>query len=194
MSDIQEVYKEDTIGRRYHTPIISKKGGTFKEPKPETPITVNVKSPISLEEFRKLTDSLKIIYIKSLREQYGATSTQIAEMLGYSPSHFSKIVSKLGLVGLFSRGGRLSKKQKSEWNKFLKSGEINRQEHVVTKQILKKEESPAAMFCNCSFKLKGELKVEDITNKIRAMVSDGTPCSISISIHAIEDLEVNNHE
>lgn len=82
MTEIQEVYKEDTSGRRYHAPTLSKKGERYKEPPSEPPVTVNIKRPMRRDEFRRLSDSLKAIYIKSLCEQYQATATQIANMLG----------------------------------------------------------------------------------------------------------------
>ena len=44
-----------------------------------------------------------------------------------------------------------------------------------------------SMFCNCSFTLKGELRVSDIAERIKSMVSDGTQCQISIAINALED-------
>ena len=57
----------------------------------------------------------------------------------------------------------------------------------VFKPELKKQDSPMTMFCNCSFTLKGELRVSDIAERIKAMVSDGTQCQISIAINALEN-------
>lgn len=185
MTDIEEVYRDDTIGRRYHVPTKSKKGTVLRKEPPSEVVSLQLNSPMSREEFNKLTDSLKVIYLKHLRETFACTSTQVAEMLGYNTSHFSTLTSKLNQKGLFKRGERPTKKQVVAWNKFLKSAESSSEK--VFKSEFKKQDSPMSMFCNCSFTLKGELSVADISERIKAMVVDGTPCQISIAINALED-------
>lgn len=186
IDEVKQVYKEDTVGRKYHIPIISKKQAEDKGDNGEL-MTLNVNKPMSKDEFRQLSDSLKVMYIQHLRKTYGVTMTQIADMLGYNVSHFSsKIISRLNLRGQF-RGHRPTKKQLALWKKFLKSGET--ESKPQQKQELKRTDTPLAMFCNCSFTLKGELKVQDIAERIHAMVADGTPCSISVAIDAINDGE-----
>lgn len=183
IDEVKQVYQEDTVGRKYHTPIISKKQTKDKGDNGEL-MTLNVNKPMSKEEFRQLSDSLKVMYIQHLRKTYGVTMTQIADMLGYNVSHFSsKIISRLNLRGQF-RGRRPTKKQLALWKKFLKSGET--ESEPPKKQELKRTDTPLAMFCNCSFTLKGELKVQDIAERIHAMVADGTLCSISVAIDAID--------
>lgn len=182
MTELEEVYREDTIGRRYHTPTKSKKGTVIREEPPSEVSSLNLNTPISKEEFRNLSDSLKVIYIQHLRKTFCCTSAQMADMLGYNQSHFSTLVSKLNLKGLFKKG-RPNKKQKAEWRKFLKSSEIVSDD--TPKPELKKQSAPMAMICDCSFTLKGELRVSDIAERIRSMVSDGTPCQISIAINAL---------
>lgn len=189
MTDLQEVYKAETTGRHYHVPIVSKKGSTFKEPPAEEVVYVNLNEPIKRDEFKKLSDSSKAMYITHLRERYEVTATQIAEMLGYNPCHFSAyIVSPLNLKGLFKRRAKPSRKQISEWKKFLNTDVIQEVNSPTSPTpTLKKETAPLAMFCNCSFTLKGELRVSDIAAKIQAMVADGTPCSISVAINSIDE-------
>lgn len=182
MTEIQEVYKEDTIGRRYHVPTKSKRGTVFRTEPPSDVVSLDLNTPINKEEFKNLTDSLKVIYIQHLRKTFCCTSTQIAEMLGYNVSHFSTLVSKLNLKGLFKKG-RPNKKQIAAWKKFLKKTEPETE--TVFKPELKRHEAPMAMFCDCSFTLKGELRVSDIAERIQSMVSDGTPCQISIAINAL---------
>lgn len=181
ITDIQEVYKEDTVGRKYHTPIITKKNNNIPAEPPATEaITINLNAPISRNEFKKISDSLKILYIKNIRQKYGASAGQIAQMLGYTQSHFSTaVVTRLNLKGLFRSRPKQTKKQQTEWKKFLKNG-IEDQKAPTTKS------SVPAMFCNCSFTLKGELRMSDISERIHAMVADGTPCSISVAINALD--------
>lgn len=182
VTDIQEVYREDTIGRRYHTPTKSKRGAVLREEPPSEVLSLNLNAPIDKEEFRNLSDSLKVIYIQHLRKTFCCTSAQVASMLGYNHSHFSTLVSKLNQKGLFKKG-RPNKKQIAAWKKFLKGSEPASEN--VLKPELKKQDAPAAMFCDCSFTLKGELRVSDIADRIKSMVSDGTQCQISIAINAL---------
>lgn len=184
MTDIQEVYMEDTVGRKYRAPIVSKRAGESKGENGEM-TTLNLNEPISKSEFRKLSDALKVMYIQNLHKTYGVTMKQIAEMLGYNVSHFSSsVISRLNLKGQF-KGRRPTQKQLALWKKFLKSAEPVHE--TQTKQELKRNSIPPAMVCNCSFTLKGELKVQDIAERIHAMVADGTPCSISVAIDALNE-------
>lgn len=185
MTEIEKAYKEDTIGRRYHTPTKSKNGTINREEPPSEIVRLQLNTPINKEDFKKLTDSLKVIYLQHLRKTFACTSTQIAKMLGYSSSHFSTLVSKLNQKGLFKKGKRPTKKQMMAWKKFLENADTASEN--VFKPELKKQDVPMSMFCNCSFTLKGELSVSDISERIKAMVSDGTPCQISIAINALED-------
>lgn len=189
MTDIEEVYREDTIGRRYHVPTKTKKGTVQREEPPSEVISLQLNSPMSKEEFKNLTDSLKIVYIRHLRKTFSCTQAQVAAMLGYNSSHFSTMVSKLNQKGLFKRGEQPTRKQITAWNKFLKSAS-NASDDVI-KPELKNHDAPLTMFCNCSFTLRGELSVSDISERIKAMVSDGTPCQISIAINALDSNESN---
>lgn len=181
MTDLQTVYKEETSGRRYHVPIVSKKESIPSAPEATDVVTLDLNKPLTKGEFKKLSDSLKALYIKHLREKYGVTLTQIANMLEYTPSHFSAgIISKLNLNKLFKTRAMQTRTQKKEWNKFLCYTESS--EADTQKPSLKKSTSADTMCCSCSFILKGELQLKDITERIQAMVSDGTPCTISVSI------------
>lgn len=181
MTEIQEVYKEDTVGRKYFRPIINKKladsigsNGKVK--------TLKFNRPMPKSEFKNLNDDLKIIYLKYLRETYGATLTQVAEMLGYNVSYFSsKFVSRLKLKGLFK--GHPSQEQAARWEEFLQNG--NPEKQKKTEEAVVCPEPPSASFCDCSFTLKGGLKTSDIVKRVQAMVDEGTPCIISVSVSAL---------
>lgn len=185
-TEIKEVYKDDTVGRRYHIPTKSKKGTVLRKEPPSEVVSLQLNSPMNKDEFNKLTDSLKVIYLKHLRQTFACSSIQVAQMLGYNSSHFCTLTSKLNQKGLFQKGKKPTKKQKIAWNKFLQGTEPAAE--GVFKPELKKHETPMSMFCNCSFTLKGELSVSDISERIKAMVVDGTPCQISIAINALEDI------
>ena len=178
MTEIQEAYRDDTIGRRYHIPIVSKKNTTIKCDVGDI-VSINLDEPIGKEGFNKLSSTSQATYIKHIHERFGVTTEQVAAMLGYSPAHFrSAIIGKLKLQGVFKRNGRPSKKQLAAWKKFLSTGTPATDSSIseATKVELKKKSPPPTMFCDCSFTLKGELSVSDIASKIQALVADGTQC------------------
>lgn len=203
-AEIRDVYNEDTIGRKYRTPIVTKKNNSNKHQVSEPLVTVNVKAPMRKEEFKQLPPSLQAEYIKGLRQNYDATATQIGEMLGYAQGYIHDIIKKLGLCSLFPVGGRKSGEQKRNWEVFVSQlSEPNADEQVETKgRKIYTEPAPFSFpsgfknksienscvpqsdttFKQCSFVLTGALDVGDICRKIGTMVPNGTPCEISIRI------------
>ena len=82
-------------------------------------VTVNVKAPMRKEEFKQLPPSLQAEYIKSLKQNYDATATQIGEMLGYAQGYIHDVIKKLGLSSLFPAGGAQIKRAAQELGTFL---------------------------------------------------------------------------
>lgn len=194
-AEIQTAYKEDTVGRHYHTPIVTKRSPIRME-KPSPPVIFSLNKPIGRDDFKKLSDETKVMYIKHLKEKYNATAGQIAEMLGYNRGYFSKgFITPLGINDLFPKGGKVSKKQIAGWKMFLKSKESTESEpaaEFTTSSEVKPAETTAEnTFCDCSFTLKGKLKVLEIAKKINAMVEDGVECLISIAIKSLDNIENN---
>ena len=200
-ADIQEVYQEDTIGRKYYTPIVSKKNTYSKPPKPAQVSTFNFNKPMSRDEFLKLDKSLQVMYIKYLNEQYGATAVQISEMLGYSVKLFrDKVMNPLGLKGCFKRGGRMSKEKMDRWQSFLgdkQESATKPKESKPKKKQTKKQSTPqnkktepntVMSPVSCSFIVKGKLKADEIARRISVLVSDGTECEINVQVDVLNAL------
>lgn len=70
-------------------------------------------SPMKWAEFKAMPDDLKVSYVKSLREKFGATDKAIGEMLGVSMQHRIKVFKGLGLCQGKAAGGRHSR---MKWN------------------------------------------------------------------------------
>lgn len=203
-TEIRDVYNEDTIGRRYHIPIVTKKNNSNRHQVSEPPVTVNVKAPMCKKEFKQLPPSLQAEYIKGLRQNYDATATQIGEMLGYTQGYIYKVIKKLGLSSMFPAGGRTSREQKKNWKLFLSqlsdASDIDEQTKTQGRKIYT-EPAPLTFpkplnrcdlqadttFKQCSFVLTGALDVGDVCRKISAMVPNGTPCEVSIRISKTTD-------
>ena len=204
-AEIRDIYNEDTIGRKYHAPIVTKKNNSDRWQTPEPPVTVNVKKPMCKKEFKQLPSSLQAEYIKSLKQNYDATATQIGEMLGYAQGYIHDVIKKLGLSSLFPAGGRKSSEQHKNWELFLSQlSDASDTDEQTKKQERKIYTEPAPLsfpagfkdmssknrcvpqpdttFKQCSFVLTGALDVGDICRKISAMVPNGTSCEVSIRI------------
>lgn len=208
MNEIHEVYKEDTVGRRYHVPIVSKKMQTTFDDGGGEIICINLNKRMSKQEFSHLSDSMKAMYIRNLNENYGAAMSQIAEMLGYSSRNMSNIVSKLGLKSLFKRG-RQSKFDAKLWEQFTQEAAIPNNENIDRESSLynstnsdtvavdderntmsnakePRVEPLLTRLSEFSFTLRGKLRAQDIADRIHAMVADGTMCSVVVSVNLNE--------
>jgi hypothetical protein len=54
--------------------------------------------PMSWKEFKAMPDDIKVLYIKLLREKFGAPDSYIAEMMGINKCTFSQTMVKIGCV------------------------------------------------------------------------------------------------
>ena len=204
MNEIHEVYKEDTVGRRYHVPIVSKKMQTKLDDGGGEIICINLNKRMSKQEFSRLSDSMKAMYIRNLNENYGASKSQIAETLGYSSRNMSNIISKLGLKSLFKRG-RQSKRDAELWEQFTREAvnsnnesinqeltlsnatnsdmvSVENKENTISNAKEQGTELSQTKLSEFSFVLRGKLRAQDIAERIHAMVADGTMCSIVVSV------------
>lgn len=177
--DIREVYREDTIGRKYHTNITTKKSPESKV-EPSEPVTINVNKPMKYDEFKKLNDSLKLVYINSLIENYNITIKDLCEMFGcsYATAH-TKIIKKLNLLGLFGKGNNhKTKEQVLKWDSFLYGGENNAVDNTVDAAPVE----PNMRLIDFKLILEGKFDVDEVTSKLSALVQNGTPCEITITV------------
>ena len=73
-------------------------------------------SPMLWSEFKGMPDDIQVLYIKGLREKYGAPTTKLAEMFGASqPTVSQKIVA----LGIGTGRNNVLKFDKDGWNKFV---------------------------------------------------------------------------
>lgn len=93
--EIREVYNEDTMGRKYHTPIITHTNG-FKEYGGEI-TTFKYDKPYSWLEFRRLPDEHKKIWLEYIRVRFNISQTTLAEYMLVSNSAVGFYARKFGL-------------------------------------------------------------------------------------------------
>lgn len=81
----------------------------------------NLNLPMKWADFKKMPDDLKKQYILQLREQYGASDSKIAGMLGVSGWTLSHLCSELG-IAIGKKGARPTLRV-AQWEEFLNNSE-----------------------------------------------------------------------
>jgi hypothetical protein len=184
-NELREVYQEDTVGRKYHTPIVSKQGSVHVE-KPSETATMNFNKPMKYKEFAKLSDSVKVLYLQYLVDHYNANAPVLCKMLGISRSFWQNhIINGLNLKGLCPRGqaGKMTTQDTEAWNEFI--GVVPEEQVAPMVDI----ERPSTNVTKCSFGYEGALNFDDLKSKISAFVSEGTKIDIWITIDVIKEEE-----
>lgn len=190
--EIREVYQEDTVGRKYRVPIVSKNKDVGTVESKQEPITLKLNQPMSYDEFKLLSDDLKIMYVKHLRQCYKATRFHVAEALGINPSTVShRIIEGLGLKGLFCKGPQMNAEQKKAWDKFMGKREestpteaVEDVKPVETETIEVHPVNPVdtAEVCSFHFMQKGRLNMYEFCKRLNSMISEGTDCVITVRV------------
>lgn len=188
--EIRDCYNEDTVGRKYHASITTKKGiGNLKGESSE-PITMNLNKPMKWKEFKQLTDSMKVMYLKHLVTTYGVNGVEVRNMLGVSNSYFyANVITKMSLTGLFGSGraGKTAEQEKA-WCKFLGEAEepvVESLPEPIEEPIeepITEAPTPTATVCSFKFTQSGCLNIDELVKRITAMVSEGTPCTLKVSL------------
>ena len=82
-------------------------------------MSVSMNKPMNWEVFKALSKELQKEYIEHLIDSHGANGRCIAEMLGVTPSYFSRFISKSSLGITFSRYAKPNAEQKAAWANFM---------------------------------------------------------------------------
>lgn len=186
--EIKEVYTEDTIGRKYHKPILTAKNGfiNYKEAQKQhgEVQSFNLNKLLTKKEFLKLTDDLKKMYITNLKEKYNATYTEIAFSMGWDNSSLGKLLKNIGMPRGYNTGKK-NAEQTIGWQEFLKQKEENTPKIETIKEATEKKEFVSSV-CNLHFEQVGEMNAELIAKRISALIPDGIKCKVAITIETAE--------
>ncbi len=180
--DLMEVYRGDTIGRKYKKPIITKDTRIRTEPARELR-TIDLNCRMDKTEFRRLDKDTQREYIFYLHKTYGATLIEIGEMLGYSNNSIFGVTKRLKIVGKFGNGNKKkTEAQKTAWKKFLNSGE-------KTIEIPPHASVPEFTVNNLSFGYTGIFCASELAETISKIIKDGMLCKVRIEIEGLGDGE-----
>lgn len=136
--------------------------------------------PLKYDEFKKLPQDIRKTYIERLRDNYGATLSAIAKMLGVSRTTvYNVVTSELGIVfppGVQSTGN------KARWEEFL--GEVEaapeqpEERNEPAEEITEERQGCKMQMCSASLSFVGVVDVNAIANSIRLILGDQTTDAI----------------
>jgi hypothetical protein len=174
-TELREAYTEDTVGRKYHVPIVSK-----REAKPANadagPLrTLNLNKPMNKEQFAALPANLKRDYIVHLITEHGARRADIANMLGYSTSAFSYTCTNLGIP----RPTHKPKQASEEWKAFI-SGYASAEAAPVEEEIKDSKTTSAA--CKTATVTFEDATLDEVVRSLSHLTLGQRVKSISVSV------------
>lgn len=197
--EIKTTYQEDTRNRHYHQNIITK-------PKPrleDTPGEVHslqLNKPMVWKEFKELTDNLKRMYIKHLRDTYRASGIEVRLMLGCSPAHFHRTLTSLDLIGVFPKGKtpKRTKQEQRDWETFLNSNEKIKSLHKLNDEVkpdnydntdsrLNGPNKISAKINEINFTQSGPFDFKEFTKRLEAFLIEGSNYVITVKISDRKD-------
>lgn len=82
-------------------------------------IVYNLTKPMTWEEFKKLPAHAQEEYIIWLNRNFGATASDIARMFGVASRTVANYASTKNINVNFSRGHRMDKSKKADWENFI---------------------------------------------------------------------------
>jgi hypothetical protein len=189
--EIRECYREDTIGRKYHTPIVTKNRPMRINGENGDVTTLALDKPMTWDEFKGLSDSLKTTYIVHLVDKYNVGVNELCEMLGCARcTLYQRVTKPLSLGELFKTGHRMSKDEIIAWSEFLNPTEkLEKCEDNTSENIEKCEETevvaptePSFDVLKGKFILSGEFNMNKLTTLISALVNEGDNCMVTVTI------------
>lgn len=194
--NIREVYTTDTVGKKYHTPIVSKQTPTIKDSKQAEVLTANLTQKVDKKTFLKMSNASKKEYIEQIREKYSPTNIELSRAIGISPATLYVVLNELYPNGRSKySAGKRTPEQEIGWQIFIGLREAPA-EQVVEQPVeeqptveQKEEPTPRKPVVSCrrvTFDVEGPLNVQDIATKIGVMVADGVNCRVSVILNVID--------
>jgi hypothetical protein len=158
-------------------------------------IVYNLTKPMTWEEFKKLPAHAQEEYIIWLNLNFGATASDIARMFGVASRTVANYASTKNINVNFSRGHRMDKSKKADWENFIHPEDTMEQVEEVPVVIdampmAEAEAEPASETVEVSpvpakkrrtsninmsevkLKFDGTIDINALTNTIRAVLGD----------------------
>lgn len=188
--EIREAYKEDTVGRKYRTPVHFKPTAMDYKEEFGDCVTLKLNEPMSWNQFKGLSDSLKVKYITHLKEVFNVSQIALAKMFNVVPSTIHKTINALNLVELFEHT-HMTKTEKAVWNDFLKGiAKIGAGIGLDTEKVENTESVESVKLSTSSMKLSsftfnfsGSFNSIELINSIKTVIDEGTDCHITIGVY-----------
>lgn len=170
-------------------------------------MSYSMTQPIDWNSFKKMPADVQEMYVKSMKEKFGANQTDLAEMFDVHPQTVRMVFKSLGLGKMFSRGGKLmNEEQKKVWHKFIgQEAEENAEEQVEavveeTVDVIEEqpviceqteeddsdvcesdvEDTDACLMSDFAVRFTGKIDVNMVANSLRTILGDHSVGSLKI--------------
>lgn len=193
--------KKCTLPGDYLTPAEKKKLST-------TLVDVNLKKPMSYEQFKALPTDVKREYLTFLRDECGGTLQTVVEMLDVSRQSYCSYIRRdePTLKGIFPKGRssiEAIEEREKKWTQWLNQG-AEAERTVWCKTYTPRKETPAepddfdeedddspeektppiTTICEMSFRMVGLNSVQDICDAVRKYIGDREVdyCAVTVGL------------
>lgn len=135
--------------------------------------------PMSVHEFKRMPDDLKVEYVRGLNSRFGVGPSTIGvELFGRSRPWLGELLKEIGAK--IPRGGKLARQQRYEWEKWLDGVEHVSEPPKEIKQI---REEPSMVLESATVRFVGELTATSIVQALsKIRVPMGEKCVVCIYV------------
>ena len=177
-NDLEEIYKEETQGKRIHIPIRTK-SSLQKRKEIIKMNTYNLHAPMNKSEFLALPDDLKIEYLTWLESTFRVSTYEIStDMLGYKDgSALGRLKKRLGMKTTHYHKSTRSPEQTLAWHTFINSTSKPKLEP-------KHETSNKLKVKHLTFLIEGEYNPDELIKRLNAFINPGDKVQITLNICA----------
>lgn len=152
-------------------------------------VTVNLKRPISWDEFKALPKSMQEEYMLYMMENFGANATSFAEMFGVQPLTIRRHIQSQNLAVRFPVGHSMTAAQKNAWNELINGAQPAAEPAFDTMEDSQQRDSDnqensldvAMKMRRFSLCFSGEIDVKMISNSLISILGDGASGCIEIT-------------
>lgn len=162
-------------------------------------MTYQLGKPMSWDEFRQMPANIQKEYLLDLIHSYSTTASDLARMFGITPQTVTRVCGNSEIGIEFHRGKRMSKEQRSEFEKFL--GKEEAATTIVAEQQAERfaeqffeQDAPILKPSSCadmtgfSMCFEGIIRPEMIMNSIIAMLRPDANVKLEIKCAILPDL------
>ena len=142
-------------------------------------VSLNVRQPMGWKDFKALPGHMQETYLKSLRDEYGASGTDLAVMFGVSPQTVRNYIQNNQFDIQLQRGGSHTAEHIRAWSDFVNGANCSVPSDSVLPELNYAEPVNASnnddvnmSLTNISLEFDGKIDVDNVANSLRMFLDD----------------------